>query len=478
MSRAENICSQLPVFRAEASREWVLVFTVFLLAIGSLSRVYPAEAVTQAPGYEKVDAIFASRCLDCHGASDPDGNLVLESCQTLLKGGDAGAVIVPGKSDRSLLVQMIEGRYEKNGKKKIMPPGKREKLTPEQIGIIRAWIDAGAHGPTTAIARQLVVPQVVPVGSPRDPVNALAFSARGGLVAIARYGEVQLRSAENFNLVRRLAGQQGNVNALVFSSDGKTLFAAGGQPGWGGETRRWNVIDGKLLGVMHGHSDAVYSVALSPDGKVLATGSYDQKIKLWEAATGKELKTLSGHNGCVYALAFRPDGKVLASASADRTVKLWDAQTGERLDTFSQSLKEIYALAFTPDGKRLFAGGSDNRLRVWEISEKANENTNPLLVSLFAHEGAILRLFMAEDGKTLISCADDRTVKLWDVAALKERAVLENQPDWVTAAAFLPRQRILLGRMDGSLTLWDETTGKLSAPPALTASAQGLGVSQ
>ncbi len=100
-----------------------------------------------------------------------------------------------------------------------------------------------------------------------------------------------------------------------------------------------------------GTADSLYAAVLSPDGKLLATSSYDQQIKLWDAASGKELRTLSGHNDAVFDLAFRPDGKVLASASGDRTVKLWDVASGERLDTFGQPTKEQYCVAFSPDGK-------------------------------------------------------------------------------------------------------------------------------
>ena len=121
---------------------------------------------------------------------------------------------------------------------------------------------------------------------------------------------------------------------------------------------------------------------------------------------------MSGHNGCVRDLAFRPDGRILASASADRTVKLWDVATGERRETLSQPIKEVYCVAFSTDGKRLFAGGADNRIRIWEINENAAENTNPLLVSKFAHEGAILKLVFSSDGRLLLSSGEDRTVKI------------------------------------------------------------------
>ncbi|PYJ06511.1 MAG: hypothetical protein DME25_06480 [Verrucomicrobia bacterium] len=417
-----------------------------------------------APDYAAVDAIVSAHCLDCHASSDPEGKLVLESFDTLMKGGELGLAIVAGKSADSMLVQMIEGRFEKNGKKKIMPPGKRKKLTPEEIGTIRAWIDAGARAPAQPLApKELVVPKIVPKGAPRNPVNALAWSAGAKLVAVARYGVVELRSPADLNLVRTLTGHRGSVNALVFSADGAQIFAAGGQPGLSGEVRQWSVADGMLMRTLEGHKDAIYSVALSPDGKALATGSYDQKIKLWDLQTGKETKTFSGHNGCVYDLAFRPDGKILASASADRTVKLWDVLSGERRETFSQPLKELYAVAFSPDGQHVVAGGADNRIRVWQVSESAAETTNPILSSKFAHEGAILNLVFSSDGQTLLSSADDRTVKLWDAAQMKERLLLEKQPDWPPALAFIADKTVIVGRLDGSLGLYDLATGKLTA---------------
>ena len=90
-----------------------------------------AKSFGAAPDYMAVDAIFNQHCLDCHAAQDPEHGLVLDSFEALIKGGESGAAIVPGKSKESLVVQMIEGRFEKDGKSKIMPPGKRKKLTPD-----------------------------------------------------------------------------------------------------------------------------------------------------------------------------------------------------------------------------------------------------------------------------------------------------------------------------------------------------------
>ncbi|MDB6126013.1 MAG: repeat protein [Pedosphaera sp.] len=412
--------------------------------------------------YATIDAIFAKHCLDCHAAQDPEGKFVLENYESLMKGGEIGAAIIPGKSADSLLVQMIEGKFEKDGKKKIMPPGKRKKLDAAEIALVKAWIDAGAHGPPVGtIAKEVVVPKIALKVAPRIPVMALAYAPSLKLLAVGSYGRVELRSVENLKTARALTNHHGNVNAVVFSPDGTYLFAASGEPGVFGEVRQWKVADGTLVRTFEGHKDALYAAALSPDGKTLATGGYDQKIKLWNVETDKEIKTLSGHNGAVFSLAFRPDGKILASASADRTVKLWDVASGERRDTLSQPTKEVYAVAFSPDGQRLVAGGVDNRIRIWQISESAAETTNPLLDSKFAHEGSILNLVFSLDGKTLVSSAEDRTVKLWDAEKVKERALIEAQPDWVRAMTFISNDKtVVVGRMDGSLGFYDASNGK------------------
>ncbi len=447
-----------------ADREMFPVILAFFCML--LLRAPNATAVpVPTNDYSAVDAIFTKHCLECHEAKDPEANLVLESFEALMKGSENGMVIVPGKGAESLLVKMIEGAVEKEGKKKIMPPGKREKLGPEEIALVKAWIDGGAKPPAGNKVRELAVPKIQPKVPPRNAINALAFAPGPKLLAVARYGEVELHSAENHALLRTLTGHRGSVNAVVFSLDGKQLFTAAGEPALFGEVRQWNVADGALIRVFEGHRDGLYSMALSPDGAILATGSYDQKIKLWKVATGEEIRTLSGHNGCVFGLAFRPDGKILASASADRTVKLWDVASGERRDTLSQSLKELYAVAFSPDGKRLVAGGVDNRIRIWEISENAAETTNPLLEARFAHEGGILRIIYSRDGKTLLTSADDRSVKLWTVPEIKERLLLEKQPDWAPALALALDDRVaVVGRLDGTLQYYDTTSGKVVPP--------------
>lgn len=459
-SRGRNLDNRIFFLRAPVP------FT--LAALFLLACVRVAAQAPSAADYAAVQQIFNKQCLDCHAAQEPEGHLVLEDFQSLMKGGESGPAVAPGKSSESLLIKMLEGSVEKGVKKLIMPPGKRAKLGPEEIASIRSWIDAGAKAPLqgTLAAQEVVIPRITPTVAPKRSIHSLAYSAKQKLIAIGRYGEVELVSEEGRLPVRTLSGHRGDVNALAFSQDGAFLFAGAGDAGLQGEIRQWNVSNGTLVRAFEGHRDSVYAIALSPDGKVLASGSYDQKIRMWETESGKELKVLSGHNGAVFDLDFRPDGVILASASADRTVKLWDVSTGERRDTLSQSLKDLSALVFSADGKRLFAAGGDNRIRLWEISDQALETTNPLLEARFAHEGAILRLALSPDGKLLASSASDGTIRVWDAVLLKEKTLLEPQSDWVCALVFLgDNQTLVAGRLDGTLQYYNAETGKLSVLP-------------
>ena len=451
----------------------------FRLAIISLVLVpFPGELIAaDAPplvAYAQVRAVMEKHCLSCHDAKQAEGELVMESFESLMKGGDQGPVVLPGRADESLLVLAVEHK-----KKPFMPPKKaRDTLTEQEIALFRQWVDGGAPGPRAGeaapLAATISVPNIRPAVAPRKPVRAIAYCPQQKFAAIARDAQVEIISVVTRDVIRRLDVQKGNVNSLAFSADGSKLVAGAGQAGLSGEIDIWGVADGTLIKRLEGHKDAVYSVAISPDGKTLASGGYDSKIVLWDVDSGKPQKTLDGHNGAILGLAFRPDGNVLASASGDRTVKLWDVKSGERLDTFGESLKELNTVLFSRDGQRVIAAGGDNRIRVWKVSATAKEGTNKLLVAQFAHEGSILRLALSSDGKTLASAADDETVKLWDAEPdsssgapeLKELRALPPQPDWPAALASAADDKVLLvGRLDGSVTFYDPHSGTEIPPP-------------
>jgi WD40 repeat protein len=425
-----------------------------------------SAALAAAPDFAEVYRLLDGRCVECHAVDDAEGNLVLETYEGLMKGGDEGQSVVPGNSAESRLIRYVRGEIIKDGKPRFMPPGRREKLSADEVTLLARWIDAGALPAQAPLARkELAVPKIAPRVAVRAAVNALAYSPQARVLAAGRYGVVELLDPATRAVVRTLEGHKGAVNALVFSPDGATLYSASGENAIEGEIKVWSVPGGTLVRTLTAHRDTIYALALSPDGRTLASGSYDQQIRLWDTATLTERKILRGHNGAVFALAFRPDGLILASASADRTIKLWDAATGGRRDTLVQPLKEQVALAWSPDGQRLAAAGFDHRIRVWEVTPEAKETANPLLVARYAHEQPLTRLVWA--GDTLVSAAQDGLIKLWSGAEIKERGVLEKQPDWPSALAFAG-EALVAGRLDGTLACYALADGRplAAAPPA------------
>ncbi len=132
--------------------------------------------------------------------------------------------------------------------------------------------------------------------------------------------------------------------------------------------RLWEAWTGKALGTFAGHTNAVQSVAWSPDGTRLASGSYDHAVRLWEAGTGKALGTFEGHTDWVQSVAWSPDGTRLASGSSDNTVRLWEAGTGKPLAVLRGHLGPVYSVSWNRDGRFLVSSGSDGTLRIWDAA--------------------------------------------------------------------------------------------------------------
>src|SRR5262249_33744324 len=156
------------------------------------------------------------------------------------------------------------------------------------------------------------------------------------------------------------------------------------------------------------------------------------------------------HSDSVYGIAFSPDGKLLASVAADRAVKVWDVATGTRLYTLGECTDWVYAIAWSPDGRRLAAAGVDKSIRAWQVSAASGK----LVPSALAHEAPVLRRAYTADGKTLYSLGEDRTVKAWAAERMVERKVYDRQPETALSLAIRPDgKQMAVGRYDGVLVL-------------------------
>jgi WD40 repeat protein len=285
----------------------------------------------------------------------------------------------------------------------------------------------------------------------RPQIGAIAYRPDGKLLAAGTFKSVRLIDPATRQTIATLDGEAEEVRSVAFSHDGKLLAAAGGFPAQRGEVQIWDVDARKLVATIKGHHDCIYAVAFSPDGKTLATASYDKLIKLWNPTTGEEIRTLKDHIDAVYDLVFTPDGRHLISASADRAVKVWDPATGERLYSMSDATDGVNTVAVDPTGKLIAAGGYDKTIRIWSLGERSGT----LKTSLIAHEDTILRLAFSPDGKTLISTAADRSLKLFRTDDLSEVKDYPTQSDWVLSLCFSADGRAFaVGRYDGTLEIY------------------------
>jgi WD40 repeat protein len=200
----------------------------------------------------------------------------------------------------------------------------------------------------------------------------------------------------------------------------------------------------------------VYSVAYSPDGKIIASGSDDNTIKLWKVATGKPLKTLKGHTQGVRTVAFSPDGTLLASGSKDKTVILWDVSTGSRIRSLVGHAAEISAVVFSPDGTTVASASFDRTIKLWNVGSGESK-------SLTGHTDQISSITYSSDGRVLASAGDDRTIKLWDIASGTYKT-LAGHPKEISGVTFLPGRNVLFSASwDATVRVWNTETDELLA---------------
>jgi WD40 repeat protein len=279
---------------------------------------------------------------------------------------------------------------------------------------------------------------------------AAVFSPDGKVLATGGTGlgrGVCLWDAASGRLLRHLP-QTGESRSLAFTPDGKTLVSAGFP------VRAWDVSTGRERFRLDKLTRAAGCVAVSPDGKTVAVGTYDSKVHLCDARTGAEVLEIGGLAGAPWGLAFTPDGKALATADIGPGLRLWDTRSGALLRSFAGHSKEVVTVAFAPDGRTLASGGTDGTLRLWEAA------TGKQLYAVKAPD-AVRGVAFSPDGKVLASGGRDRHVRLWDAATGKPLRHWDGPPFQIFSIAFSPDGKVLATTAvwESAPLLWDVATG-------------------
>jgi WD40 repeat protein/predicted Ser/Thr protein kinase len=256
--------------------------------------------------------------------------------------------------------------------------------------------------------------------------------------------------ATRLTLARTLSGHTDRVWSVALSQDGQTLVS-GSQDD---TIKVWNPTTGELSRTINAQAGSVRAVSLSADGKTLAAGNGDNSIKVWDLPTGKLRYTLSGHTGSVWSVALSRDGKTLVSGSQDNSIKVWNVETGKLVRTLTGHTGIVYDAILSPYEKTIVSASADKTIKVWDLE------TGRLLRSLAGHGDVVRSLTISPDGQTLASASWDRTLKIWNLQSGELLKTLEGHQDRIVSVAFSAEGKTLASAsLDKTIKIWNPQTG-------------------
>ncbi len=440
-----------------------------LLATVSLSPALAAEGEPAAPpraalpvaelkrdtavDFEKeILPFFKNSCLACHNTTKAKAGLNLETPQLMLKGGDSGPAFVAGYGATSLVFKASAHLDPEL----IMPPKDNKanaaNLTPDQLALLRLWIDQGGKGEVRAAApvNWLEKPPSL------DPILAVALTEDGQFAACGRGNRIDVYHVPSRRLVAALAdtklttvgltnaAHRDLVNALAFSADG-TLLASSGYR----EVKLWRRPRDAGRSVS---TNIAPLFAISPDRRWLATAETNFCITLIDLASGQASRSLEGHSNRVSALRFSPDSQRVASIAADRTLRVWSV-----LSNTPAVLAEVPAEPLTLawlDDQAFAIGGADGVIRVSSITNAAS------FAELKGHTAAVTGLDAWPGGKELLSGSADGMARRWKVSEAKVVLEVTNAVAIVSVAIRPDGKRFCTSGTNGVVKLWNAEDGK------------------
>ena len=401
--------------------------------------------------------ILRNNCLACHNRTSSKGELILETPQDILKGGESGRSVVPGRSADSLLLQLASHQ-----KRPVMPPRDNKvsanNLNSNELGLIKLWIDQGAKGEVRATKPIEWLP--LPPGL--NPIYSAALTQDGQFAAVGRANQIFLYHLPSGQDAGRLsdpalvaagiygkpgAAHRDMVHSLAFSPDGSLLASTGFR-----EVKLWRIAPVTPKATIPLFSTNALA-AVSADGKFLATAGDDHAIRVIEIANPKNTRAFAGHTAAVTALRFSPDNTQLLSGSADKSARVWALASGQ---TFAQAAAPTNVTALCWLGAKQFAAGTGAGLiHTFTVPEAAGAAV--IGKELKGHTGAVTALdAVGTAGDQILSGGIDGIVLHWILAATQApKQFTHGAP--VTAVAARPDGKLFASAGTNGAKLWSAT---------------------
>ena len=291
--------------------------------------------------------------------------------------------------------------------------------------------------------------------SPKENYS-VAFSPDGSMLTCGSEDGMQWWDLQSGKSVRNTYLERNNVHSIRFSDDCAILVTLY-SPNTLNMARLWDVATGRFLGSFRGDGTTFSSIAISPDGSMLATGTRDNKVCLWEICKGELyligdcLMTFSEHTDEVNSVAFSPDGRKLASGSNDKTIMIWDVDSQTHLRSLTGHEKEVNSVVFSSDGKTVVSGSTDGTLRFWNAGK--GELTRPSI----SDAGVVTRMAYSPDGRLLANISEnEKVVHIWDAHTGELLQTFTGHTQSINDVAFSPDgETVASVSSDGTVLLWD-----------------------
>ena len=305
-----------------------------------------------------------------------------------------------------------------------------------------------------------------------SPIWALEFSPDGKKLAVGKYQWVELWDLETQQIIHEYEPHAGRVRCLKFSTDGKMLYAGGGQAAQSGEIRLWNVASEELVKTFEIHGDTIESIAISPDNAKLLTASMDEFSavidleKLDEATPiDKQAKWLTQHVGRVLSTLYHPNGDYFVTGSEDKTLKVWNPEDYTVLVSFDGNDDSVYSLAYATQENLIVSGSADNVVRSWRVTQN-NGNTRGALVRQYGgHSGPVYSVDCGvwNNQEVIVSGSADTSVIIWNIGSGNRIRTFNES----TEAVYVVRinrdgNRVAAGSRDGKIRIWNIRNNRLT----------------